>query len=165
MPARGRLTLILFVGITGLAAGYVGELSSPVSESVRLFLDSAGAPLRNVHKLEPLVRLPLVLGLAHLLAKVPLPGSVPLARWRRAFAHPEREPMVALTSLILVALTLSTALAWTGKLAPAVRIRTSPRTGTKQHSGSRTTPPRIGSRTCPGRPGSALRQPGLGPDA
>ncbi len=118
MPARGRLTLILFVGITGLAAGYVGELSSPVSESVRLFLDSAGAPLRNVHKLEPLVRLPLVLGLAHLLAKVPLPGSVPLARWRRAFAHPEREPMVALTSLILVALTLSTALAWTGKLAP-----------------------------------------------
>ncbi|MBH5145638.1 alpha-(1-_3)-arabinofuranosyltransferase [Rhodococcus erythropolis] len=118
MPARGRLTLVLFVGITGLAAGYVGELSSPVSESVRLFLDSAGAPLRNVHKLEPLVRLPLVLGLAHLLAKVPLPGSVPLARWRRAFAHPEREPMVALTSLILVALTLSTALAWTGKLAP-----------------------------------------------
>ncbi|MCY0650660.1 alpha-(1-_3)-arabinofuranosyltransferase family protein, partial [Klebsiella pneumoniae] len=73
---------------------------------MRLFLDSAGAPLRNVHKLEPLVRLPLVLGLAHLLAKVPLPGSVPLPRWRRAFAHPEREPMVALTSLILVALTL-----------------------------------------------------------
>ncbi|MCE4266495.1 DUF3367 domain-containing protein [Rhodococcus globerulus] len=118
MPARGRLTLILFVGITGLAAGYVGELSSPISDQVRLFLDSAGAPLRNVHKLEPLVRLPLVLGLAHLLAKVPLPGSVPIPRWRRAFAHPEREPMVALTSLILVALTLSTALAWTGKLAP-----------------------------------------------
>ncbi|WP_349307287.1 alpha-(1-_3)-arabinofuranosyltransferase [Rhodococcus sp. IEGM 1379] len=118
MPARGRLTLILFVGITGLAAGYVGELSSPISDQVRLFLDSAGAPLRNVHKLEPLVRLPLVLGLAHLLAKVPLPGSVPNARWRRAFIHPECEPMVALTSLILVALTLSTALAWTGKLAP-----------------------------------------------
>ena len=54
-------------------------------------------PLRNVHKLEPLVRLPLVLGLAHLLAQVPLPGSVPVARWRSAFAHPEREPMVAVT--------------------------------------------------------------------
>lgn len=118
MPAKGRLTLILFVGVTGLAAGYLGELGSPVAEQVRLFLDSAGAPLRNVHKLEPLVRLPLVLGLAHLLAKVPLPGSVPLARWRGAFAHPEREPLVALTSLILVALTLATSLAWTGKLAP-----------------------------------------------
>ncbi|WP_072688946.1 alpha-(1-_3)-arabinofuranosyltransferase [Rhodococcus marinonascens] len=118
MPARGRLALILFVGIAGLAAGYLGELGSPFAEQVRLFLDSGGAPLRNVHKLEPLVRLPLVLGLAHLLAKVPLPGSVPFARWRSAVAHPEREPMVAVTSLILVALTLATSLAWTGKLAP-----------------------------------------------
>ncbi len=118
MPGKGRLTLILFVGLAGLGAGYVGELGSPIAETVRVFLDSTGAPLRNVHKLEPLVRLPLVLGLAHLLAKVPLPGSVPAARWRTAFAHPEREPMVALTSLILVALTLATSLAWTGKLAP-----------------------------------------------
>ncbi|MFD4180960.1 alpha-(1-_3)-arabinofuranosyltransferase family protein [Rhodococcus sp. NPDC058514] len=118
MPAKGRLALILFVGLAGLAAGYVGDLGSPIAEQVRLFLDSGGAPLRNVHKLEPLVRLPLVLGLAHLLAKVPLPGSVPRARWRTAVAHPEREPMMALTSLILVALTLATSLAWTGKLAP-----------------------------------------------
>lgn len=118
MPARGRLTLILFVGIVGLAAGYVGELGSPFAEQVRVFLDSGGAPLRNVHKLEPLVRLPLVLGLAHLLAQVPLPGSVPTVRWRAALAHPEREPMVALTSLILVAMTLATSLAWTGRLAP-----------------------------------------------
>lgn len=118
MPARGRLTLILFVGLAGLAAGYVGELGSPVADTVRQFLDSGGAPLRNVHKLEPLVRLPLVLGLAHLLAKVPLPGSVPGPRWRSAFAHPEREPMVAVTSLLLVALTLATSVAWTGRIAP-----------------------------------------------
>ncbi len=118
MPAKGRLVLILSVGLAGLTVGYVGELGSPFAESVRVFLDSGGAPLRNVHKLEPLIRLPLVLGLAHLLARVPLPASVPLRRWRSAFAHPERDPMVALTSLILVALTLATALAWTGKLAP-----------------------------------------------
>ncbi|MGB3676892.1 MAG: DUF3367 domain-containing protein, partial [Candidatus Nanopelagicales bacterium] len=118
MPARGRLTLILVVGLAGLTAGYVGELGSPFADSVRVFLDSGGAPLRNVHKLEPLIRLPLVLGLAHLLAQVPLPGSAPLRRWRTAFAHPERDPMVALTSLVLVALALATSLAWTGKLAP-----------------------------------------------
>ncbi|WP_084727463.1 alpha-(1-_3)-arabinofuranosyltransferase [Rhodococcoides yunnanense] len=118
MPARGRLTIMLFVGILGLTAGYVGELGSPVADTVRMFLDTAGAPLRNVHKLEPVVRIPLVLGLAHLLAQVPLPGSVPAARWRRAIAHPEREKMTAVAGLVLVALTFSTSLAWTGKLAP-----------------------------------------------
>ncbi|SQI35853.1 Domain of uncharacterised function (DUF3367) [Rhodococcus coprophilus] len=118
MPARGRLTLILFVGIAGLGAGYAGDLGSPFADQVRTFLDSTGAPLRNVHKLEPLIRLPLVLGLAHLLRWVPMPGSVPWARTRAAFAHPERNPMVAFTTLVLVALTLATSLAWTGKLAP-----------------------------------------------
>lgn len=119
MPARGRLALVLFVGVVGMSIGYVGGLASPVSESVRVFLDGVGAPLRNVHKLEPLVRLPLVLGLAHLLAQVPLPGSVPRPRWRRAVAHPEREPIMAFAALILVALTVSTSLAWTGRLAPS----------------------------------------------
>ncbi len=118
MPGRGRLTLILCVGLVGISAGYVGELGGPFAESVRVFLDSTGAPLRNVHKLEPLIRIPLVLGLAHLIARVPLPASVPMPVWRSAFAHPERDRKVAATALILTALALSTSLAWTGKLAP-----------------------------------------------
>ncbi|MEV6277259.1 alpha-(1-_3)-arabinofuranosyltransferase [Nocardia sp. NPDC051832] len=118
MPYRGRLTLILLVGLTGICAGYVGELSGPFAESVRVFLDSGGAPLRNVHKLEPLIRLPLVLGLAHLLARIPLPAAVPMPVWRNAFAHPERDKRVAVAALLLTALALSTSLAWTGKLAP-----------------------------------------------
>ncbi|WP_433665548.1 alpha-(1-_3)-arabinofuranosyltransferase [Nocardia sp. CA-128927] len=118
MPYRGRLTLILCVGLLGICAGYAGELGGPFAESVRLFLDSGGAPLRNVHKLEPLIRLPLVLGLAQLLARVPLPASVPMPVWRSAFAHPERDRSVAVAALILTALALSTSLAWTGKLAP-----------------------------------------------
>ncbi|GAB2522790.1 alpha-(1-_3)-arabinofuranosyltransferase [Nocardia heshunensis] len=118
MPNRGRLALILLVGLVGICAGYAGELGGPFAEQVRVFLDSGGAPLRNVHKLEPLIRLPLVLGLAHLLGRVPLPGSVPMPVWRRAFAHPERDRMVAVGALILTALALSTSLAWTGKLAP-----------------------------------------------
>ncbi|WUI69062.1 alpha-(1-_3)-arabinofuranosyltransferase family protein [Nocardia sp. NBC_00403] len=118
MPYRGRLALILIVGLVGICAGYAGELSGPFAESVRTFLDSGGAPLRNVHKLEPLIRLPLVLGLAHLLARVPLPAAVPMPVWRSAFAHPERDRSVAVAALILTALVLSTSLAWTGKLAP-----------------------------------------------
>nr|WP_233434579.1 alpha-(1->3)-arabinofuranosyltransferase [Nocardia yamanashiensis] len=118
MPGRGRLVLILCVGLVGICAGYAGQLGGPFAEQVRMFLDSGGAPLRNVHKLEPLIRLPLVLGLAHLLGRVPLPAAVPMPVWRRAFAHPERDRMVALGALILTALALSTSLAWTGKLAP-----------------------------------------------
>ncbi|MGX1808518.1 alpha-(1-_3)-arabinofuranosyltransferase domain-containing protein [Nocardia sp. NPDC055321] len=119
MPIRGRLTLVLCVGLVGICAGYAGALGGPFAEQVRLFLDSGGAPLRNVHKLEPLIRLPLVLGLAHLLSRVPLPASVPMPVWRNAFAHPERNRMVAVGALVLTALTLSTSLAWTGKLAPS----------------------------------------------
>ncbi|MFE6863289.1 alpha-(1-_3)-arabinofuranosyltransferase family protein [Nocardia sp. NPDC057668] len=119
MPIRGRLTLVLCVGLVGICAGYAGALGGPFAEQVRLFLDSGGAPLRNVHKLEPLIRLPLVLGLAHLLSRVPLPASVPMPVWRKAFAHPERNRMVAVGALVLTALTLSTSLAWTGKLAPS----------------------------------------------
>nr|WP_314144894.1 alpha-(1->3)-arabinofuranosyltransferase [uncultured Rhodococcus sp.] len=118
MPARGRLTIMLFVGLVGLGAGFVGDLDGPFAASVRVFLDSAGAPLRNIHKLEPVIRIPLVLGLAHLLARVPLPGSAPRTQWQSAVAHPEKNPMMAVTALVLVALTLSTSLAWTGKLAP-----------------------------------------------
>ncbi|MGW5573917.1 alpha-(1-_3)-arabinofuranosyltransferase domain-containing protein [Nocardia thailandica] len=118
MPHRGRFALILGVGLAGICAGYVGELGGPFAESVRVFLDASGAPLRNVHKLEPLIRLPLVLGLAHLLGRVPLPASVPMPVWRSAFAHPERSRPVAVAGLVLAALVLATSLAWTGKLAP-----------------------------------------------
>ncbi len=118
MPYRGRFTLILCVGLAGICAGYVGTLGGPFADTVRVFLDSAGAPLRNVHKLEPLIRLPLVLGLAHLLGRVALPASVPMREWRNSFAHPERDRLVAVAALILAALTLATSLAWTGRLAP-----------------------------------------------
>ncbi|MFC8044897.1 alpha-(1-_3)-arabinofuranosyltransferase family protein [Nocardia sp. NPDC057353] len=118
MPYRGRLTLILFVGLAGICAGYLGTMGGPFAEQIRVFLDSGGAPLRNVHKLEPLIRLPLVLGIAHLFARIPLPASVPLRTWRSAWAHPERDRRVAVAALVLAALALSTSLAWTGKLAP-----------------------------------------------
>ncbi|WP_258080751.1 alpha-(1-_3)-arabinofuranosyltransferase [Nocardia nova] len=118
MPGRGRFTLVLIAGLVGICAGYAGQLGGPFAESVRIFLDSGGAPLRNVHKLEPLIRIPLVIGLAHLLRRVPLPATVPMPVWRSAFAHPERNRMVAVAALLLAALALSTSLAWTGKLAP-----------------------------------------------
>lgn len=118
MPARGRLITILLIGITLLAIGYSGGLGSPVAQQVQAFLDASGTPLRNLHKLEPLLRLPLALGLAHLLGRIPLPGSAPRAEWTAALAHPERDKRVAVGIVVLVALVAGTSLAWTGRLTP-----------------------------------------------
>ena len=118
MPAKGRLITILMLGIVLLAAGYGGGLGSPIAHHVQDFLDADGTPLRNLHKLEPLLRLPLALGLAHLLGRIPLPGSVPRATWRDAFAHPEKDKRVAVGIVLLTALTAATSLAWTGRLSP-----------------------------------------------
>ena len=118
MPARGRLVTILLVGVSVLALGYSGGLGSPVALAVQAFLDADGTPLRNIHKLEPLLRLPIALGLAHLLGRIPLPGSAPRAVWRDAFAHPERDKRMAVGLVVLVALAAATSLAWTGRLTP-----------------------------------------------
>ncbi|KUI19808.1 hypothetical protein AU193_07905 [Mycobacterium sp. GA-1285] len=118
MPARGRLIAILLIGVTLLAVGYSGGLGSPVAQQVQAFLDASGTPLRNLHKLEPMLRLPLALGLAHLLGRIPLPGSAPRAQWTTALAHPERDKRVAVGIVVLVALAAGTSLAWTGRLTP-----------------------------------------------
>jgi arabinofuranan 3-O-arabinosyltransferase len=118
MPARGRLVTMLLVGVVLVAVTYSGELGSPLAQQVQAFLDAAGAPLRNVHKLEPLIRIPLTLGLSQLLRPLPLPGSVSARQSVRAFAHPERDKRIAAGIVILVALTVSTSLAWTGRLTP-----------------------------------------------
>ena len=126
MPARGRLTTMLVTGIALLAAGYSGDLGSPVAHAVQQFLDAGGAPLRNVHKLEPVIRIPIVLGVAHLLGRIPLPGSVSRPVWIRAFAHPENDRRVAAGIVVLTALTVATSLAWTGRLTPPGAFRAIP---------------------------------------
>jgi arabinofuranan 3-O-arabinosyltransferase len=126
MPARGRLVTMLLVGVALIAAGYSGGLGSPLAHQVQEFLDAGGAPLRNVHKLESLIRIPLVLGLAQLLSRVPLPGSAPPKVWIRAFDHPERDKRVAAGIVVLIALMVSTSLAWTGRLTPPGAFRAIP---------------------------------------
>lgn len=118
MPARGRLITMLLIGIVLLALGYSGGLGSPIALQVQAFLDGAGTPLRNLAKLEPVIRLPLVLGLAHLLGRIPLPGSAPRPVWLNAFAHPERDKRIAVAIVILSALAAATSLAWTARLTP-----------------------------------------------
>lgn len=116
MPAKGRLITILMLGVVLLAVGYSGGLGSPIAQHVQMFLDADGTPLRNLHKLDPLLRLPLALGVAHLLGRIPLPGSAPRPVWRNALAHPEKDRRIAVGIVLLTALTAATSLAWTGRL-------------------------------------------------
>ncbi len=127
MPARGRLVTMLLLGVALLGAGYSGGLGSPVAQHVQAFLDAGGAPLRNLHKLEPLIRIPVVLGLAQLLGRVPLPGSAPKALWLNAFAHPERDKRIAVGIVTLTALIAATSLAWTGRITPPGTFTAIPR--------------------------------------
>jgi arabinofuranan 3-O-arabinosyltransferase len=116
MPARGRLITMLLIGVVLMAAGYSGGLGSPLAHQVQVFLDAGGAPLRNVHKLESVVRIPLVLGLTQVLGRIP---------WRE-FAHPERDKRVAAGIVALTALIVSTSLAWSGRLTPPGTFRAIP---------------------------------------
>ncbi|BBY63626.1 alpha-(1-_3)-arabinofuranosyltransferase [Mycolicibacterium helvum] len=126
MPARGRLIAMLLIGVVLLSVGYSGGLGSAIAHQVQAFLDAAGAPLRNVHKLEPVIRIPLVLGLAHLLGRIPLPGGAPRPVWIRAFAHPENDKRVAVGIVVLAALMVATSMAWTGRLTPPGAFRAIP---------------------------------------
>lgn len=65
LPERGFLRLGTLAGLTLLTVGFVGTLDSPLSETVRQLLDGPLAPLRNVHKFEPVLRLPLMLAFIH----------------------------------------------------------------------------------------------------
>ena len=65
LPERRFLVLGAMTGLTLLTVGYLGTLDSPLAATARDLLDGPLAPLRNVHKFEPVLRLPIALGLAY----------------------------------------------------------------------------------------------------
>lgn len=63
-PERVFLCLSVLVGMVMVTMGHTGAVQGWFAEDLQAALDGALAPLRNVHKFDPVVRLPLVLGLA-----------------------------------------------------------------------------------------------------
>ena len=126
LPYRRTLVAILGVGLLLMCLGYAGQWGSPIAEPVRVFPRRSWAPLRNLHKFDPFLRIPLVLGIAHLVARVPLPPEVPVREALAGFAHPQRSRPVAATIVLLVALLGAGTLAWTGGLAGDATYRSLP---------------------------------------
>ncbi|MTB86882.1 DUF3367 domain-containing protein [Aeromicrobium senzhongii] len=88
------------VGVVAMAIGHAGALGSPVAGPVRDFLDGVGAALRNVHKADPLVRLPLALGVGVLVA--------------RGLGRSRRLPRAVTVAVVVAAMVSPTAL-WSGR--------------------------------------------------
>ena len=65
VPSRAALLGSASLGLLLLSLGWDGPLSSPLADMWRDLLDGPLAALRNVHKFDPLVRLPAAVGVAH----------------------------------------------------------------------------------------------------
>ena len=94
IPERFYLVLLLSVGLVLVAAGYGGALGGVFGSAVRSLIDGPAAAFRNVSKFEPLVALPLVMGLAHI---------VGIPRLRRPSAHWLRLSLAAIAMAVIAA--------------------------------------------------------------
>jgi arabinofuranan 3-O-arabinosyltransferase len=105
MPLQRPLLWSLLLGMLCLTIARSGPLASPVQEQFQVLLDGPLSMLRNVHKVDPLVRLPLALGLAHLTTAFwPATGR----RWAGARTLSQ--------ALVVIVLLVSAQPLWTGEL-------------------------------------------------
>jgi arabinofuranan 3-O-arabinosyltransferase len=74
LTERRFLVGALLVGLVLVGLGYTGTLSGLAASTRQEWLDGLLAPLRNTHKFDVVIRVPLVLGVAHALADLDLPG-------------------------------------------------------------------------------------------
>ena len=72
MPQRRVLALCVVIGCLLIGLGYAGSSGSPLAPGVQSLLDGPLAPLRNVHKFDALIRLPIALGIMHGLVRLPV---------------------------------------------------------------------------------------------
>lgn len=80
LPERRFLLVLTVAGLLLLTLGWVGPGSGPWAGVVQGLLDGALAPLRNIHKFELVLRLPIALGVASAatrLARFPALGQLP----------------------------------------------------------------------------------------
>lgn len=80
-PVRGFLWLSLGVGLVAMSLPHAGPGASPLDDVARAALDGPLSPFRNIHKADVLVRLPVMIGLAHFLAVVAGAAAGRRARW------------------------------------------------------------------------------------
>jgi arabinofuranan 3-O-arabinosyltransferase len=114
LPERLFLTLSVLACVTFMTIGYVGSLDSPLSHTVRALLDGPLAPLRNVHKFEPGLRLPLMLAFMHAVSRLRFPAAAAATATAAAKAFAGQARLAVGIILVVVMATP----AWTFTLRP-----------------------------------------------
>jgi len=74
MPHRRFLLWLLLAGVLVVVAGSVSAFGNPLVKDLASIINGPLAPLRNLDKFDPLIRLPIALGLASLLAEARVSG-------------------------------------------------------------------------------------------
>ncbi|NYI76594.1 DUF3367 domain-containing protein [Nocardioides panzhihuensis] len=119
-PHRLFLGLSVLVGMLMVGAGHTGAVEGWFAGDIRGLLDGALAPLRNVHKFDPIIRLPLVIGIAIALDRSLAPRTDGVSGGRPSLARiPATAGRYAVMAMTLVALLGSVAPVATGRLTPA----------------------------------------------
>ncbi len=121
-PERVFLCLSVLVGMLMVTMGHTGAAQGWFAADLQAALDGALAPLRNVHKFDPVVRLPLVLGLAWAVDAL-------VAQRRRAPGPDADRTTATLDRVTAFGLVLASVAAVAGAALPAVLGRITPTGG------------------------------------
>lgn len=117
LPERTWLVLGLLAGVGLVSLGHLAAVDGAWAGSLNEALDHELSPLRNAHKFDPVLRLPLVLGLAHLAAVLVRSGRGPHAQTARA-SRVTRTGARALLIVMVLALVGTASPALAGRLTP-----------------------------------------------
>lgn len=122
LPERTWLVLGLLTGVALVSMGHLATVDGAWAGQLHSALNHALAPLRNVHKFDPVLRLPLALGLAHV-------AAVLLRAVRRGRRPGPATRVVRAKQVAAVAVLAAIVLALTGTASPALAGRLTPPTG------------------------------------
>jgi arabinofuranan 3-O-arabinosyltransferase len=86
LPARRFLLCSVLAGVVIISAGHLTSLGNPLAGPVDQLINGPAAAFRNLRKFDPMIRLPVALGLAHLLTVIRLPRLRTVTAWAAALA-------------------------------------------------------------------------------
>jgi arabinofuranan 3-O-arabinosyltransferase len=116
-----RLFLVsgVFAGLLLVTMGHHGDVQGWFASQLGTLLDGSLAPLRNVHKFDVVLRVPLVIGLAFALDELQSRWAGAQRTRTRRLAVSERTNVAFVIGVVVVAVVGSTSPAWAGRITPA----------------------------------------------